>query len=117
MLYLMYIRITYFSLPLDLAPGSSSFSLFALDEPLALAPTELLVLVTRKHRKSIPVERRVSANVFFTPSKWSFNASSPGRRTYACEILLYTSDKVFAARRRDESIEGLVHELDFECRL
>jgi hypothetical protein len=69
----------------------------ALCRPLALVPAAVFSLFCRKQRNSIPVARRVSASVFFTPSRLPCRPSSPGRRVYACEILLYKSESVRAA--------------------
>ena len=41
-----------------------------------------------KHANSYRVPRRVSESVFLTLSKRDVSASSPGRRTYACDILV-----------------------------
>ena len=56
----------------------------------AAAKNDLRQRVPRRRGEghSIPVALRVSASVFLTPSRLLCRFSSPGRRVYACEILL-----------------------------
>ena len=82
-----------------LKPSLPSFALrlpsFPRRELFVERPVDAFVCL--KHKNSIPVPRRVSANVFLTPSRLLWRFSSPGRRAYAWEILLYKSDNVLAA--------------------
>lgn len=84
------------------SPGHPAFSrYFSRVFSLVLVLDALLSLdfsfVCLKHKNSMPVARRVSARVFFTPSRWVCRFSSPGRRAYACEILVYRSERVWSA--------------------
>lgn len=80
-------------------PASGCFSrlLSLLLDPPEVPSFLALSFVCLKHKNSIPVARRVSASVFFTPSRLACRFSSPGRRAYACEIFVYKSDSVWSA--------------------
>lgn len=80
-------------------PASGCFSrlLSLLLDPPEVPSFLALSFVCLKHKNSIPVAQRVSASVFFTPSRLACRFSSPGRRAYACEIFVYKSDSVWSA--------------------